>query len=286
MNRLTTAFALLPVAFATPFLQRTQTVNVVLRVNKVTSGAAIDVWNESKSEVLAQACSRSLTSGSFESSPILFTVDEYGAGTLSIGTQTYTIHDDPDVSGGIICGRIASPSELAISCDVSIPESLQLRGLSKRDIQDCFAGSPVELFEVMRGLENPANNTTWTSPPPFNAQNTTSLVVTDSAIDKRQGACGVWSSRTVVIGDGNPHQNPLHIQEPMECGLRDGCEIGYSNIRSFTISWSASLSAASWISGGFAVESSIETGNQYTCEGKAYDYFAVWKKMGQTAYIV
>ena len=191
MNRLTTAFALLPAAFATPFLQRTQTVNVVLRVNKVTSDAAIDVWNESKSEVLAQACSRSLTSGSFESSPILFTVDEYGAGTLSIGTQTYTIHDDPDVSGGIICGRIASPSELVVSCNVSIPESLQLRGLSKRNIQGCFAGSPVELFEVMRGLENPANHTTWTSPPPFNAQNTTPLVVTDSAIDKRQGACGV-----------------------------------------------------------------------------------------------
>ncbi|KAH6650203.1 hypothetical protein F5144DRAFT_636699 [Chaetomium tenue] len=221
MNRLTTAFALLPVAFATPFLQRAQTVNVVLRVNKVTSDSAIDVWNESKSEVLAQACSRSLKSGSFESSPILFTVDEYGAGTLSIGTQTYTIHDDPDVSGGIICGRIASPSELAISCDVLIPESLQLRSLSKRDTQDCFAGSPVEAFE-----------------------------------------------------------------EPMECGFRDGCEIGYSNIRSFSIGWSASLSAASWITGGFAVESSIETGNQFPCRGEAYDYFAVWKKMGQTAYTV
>jgi hypothetical protein len=42
-NRLTAVFALFPVAFATPFLQRTQTANIVPQVNKVTSDATIDV---------------------------------------------------------------------------------------------------------------------------------------------------------------------------------------------------------------------------------------------------
>ncbi|KAK4182911.1 hypothetical protein QBC35DRAFT_395003, partial [Podospora australis] len=39
-------------------------------------------------------------------------------------------------------------------------------------------------------------------------------------------------------------------------------------------------------SGGFAVEMSIETGNNYECQGQASDYFAVWKNQAQTAYTV
>jgi hypothetical protein len=71
----------------------------------------------------------------------------------------------------------------------------------------------------------------------------------------------------------------------MECQQRD-CSIGHEQARSFTIGWSASATAAQWISGGFAVEWSVQTGNTYQCNGAPYDYFAIWKKVGQTAYTV
>jgi hypothetical protein len=71
----------------------------------------------------------------------------------------------------------------------------------------------------------------------------------------------------------------------MDCGPR-ACTVGYAQSRSFTIGWSASIAAVQWINGGFSVESSIETGNSFECHGEAYDYLAVWKKVGQTAYTV
>jgi hypothetical protein len=64
------------------------------------------------------------------------------------------------------------------------------------------------------------------------------------------------------------------------------CSISYQSVKSFSISWSATLNPFAWISGGFAVEKQVQTGTQATCEGGKGDYFAVWKAVGQTAYTV
>ncbi|GAB1310988.1 Ubiquitin 3 binding protein But2 C-terminal domain-containing protein [Madurella fahalii] len=291
MSRLTAALALLSVGLATPLLvpdPETETVNVVLQVNKVTSEAAINVWNLAKSQVLAHSCSLSLASGPFENTPLAFTVNEYGAGNLNVGPQTYTIHDDLEISGGIICGRIASPSEIIVSCDVPVPASLQLKSLNKLDHQDCFLRGPVELDRLVRGLEStPTNDTAWprnmSSPPKAG----TSDVTADAAFNKRQAPCGIWSSRTIRVGNGNQHQNPLNIQisDPMDYGP-GSCTVGHSQARSFAIDWSASATAWQWLNGGFAVERSVETGKSYECHGNPHDYLALWKKVGQTAYTV
>jgi hypothetical protein len=75
-------------------------------------------------------------------------------------------------------------------------------------------------------------------------------------------------------------------QDPMQCDKSRTCEIGYGASTSYTVSWSAAASVVSWISGGFAVEKSVETGNTYTCQGNPGDWFALWKKVAQTAYTV
>lgn len=216
--------ALLPVAFTTPLLQldqEAQAVNVVLQVNKVTSEAAIDVWNLDKSEVLAHSCSHSLASGPFEDMPLVFTVNEYGAGNFSVGPQTYTIHDDLEISGGIICGRIASPGEIIVSCDVPVSASLQFKSLNKRDFQDCFPRGPVELDQLMRGLESTSTNDTAWPENSLTPSKTGTSDVTEDVVFKRQAPCGIWSSRTVLVGGGNPHQNPLHIQISVRFTLSD-----------------------------------------------------------------
>jgi hypothetical protein len=215
MSRLWAALALLPLAFGTRLLHLppgTQAVNVVLQVNKITSEAAVDVWNEDKSDVLAHSCSSSVASGSFESTPLVFAVNEYGAGNLNVGAQTYTIHDTPEISGGIICGRITSPGEIIVSCEVPVSASLQLKSLSKRDLQDCFPRGSVELLGMIRGLETgSANDTAWSENPPSPpAAGSTNAAM--GAAYKRQGSCGSWRGRTVLKGDGYPHQNPLNIQ--------------------------------------------------------------------------
>jgi len=71
----------------------------------------------------------------------------------------------------------------------------------------------------------------------------------------------------------------------MHC--RDGtCEVGRTDAESQTIGWSASGSAYGWISAGFAVESTVETGNAYTCAGKENEVICIWKEVGRTAYRV
>jgi hypothetical protein len=71
----------------------------------------------------------------------------------------------------------------------------------------------------------------------------------------------------------------------MDCGQLQ-CTVGFHQSTSFTIGFSASATAWEWLSGGFDVEVSIETGNDYSCTGQPGDYLAVWKKVGQTAYTV
>jgi hypothetical protein len=220
MSRLTVVLALLPAAFFTPLVLSapgTQSVNVVLQVNKITSEAAIDVWNNNKSEVLAHSCSLSLASGSFEGTPLAFAVNEYGAGNFSVGPQTYAIHDNPDISGGIVCGRIASPGEFIVSCDVPVSASLPLKSLNKRDLQDCFPHGPVELSSLMKGLESTPStkDITWSEGGP--SLDTTEIPPAD--LDKRQGPCGFWTARTFLVGDGFPHQNPLNIQISVRLAL-------------------------------------------------------------------
>jgi hypothetical protein len=224
MSRLWAALALLPVALGTRLLHLppgTQAVNVVLQVNRITSEAAVDVWSEDKSDVLAHSCSGSVASGSFESTPLVFAVNEYGAGNLKVGAQTYTIHDKPEISGGIICGRITSPGEIIVSCDVPVSASLQLKSLSKRDLQDCFPRGPVELSEIIRGLETGSTNDTARSDNPPSPAAAGPPNAAMGAAYKRQGSCGPWIGRTLLKGNGNPHQNPLNIQISVRLTLVD-----------------------------------------------------------------
>ncbi|KAK3290595.1 uncharacterized protein B0H64DRAFT_411639 [Chaetomium fimeti] len=212
MNRLSAVLAFLPPVFATPLVksaQGAQAVNVQLQVNKITSEAAVDIWNSDKAEILAHSCSHSLTSGPFVGMPLAFAVNENGAGELSIGSEIYTIYDDAEVSGGIVCGRIASTDELGVSCDVSVPASIQLKSLTKSDLQDCFPRGPVELSSFIKGVEGAT-----TSDAAWAVDNFTlhQADITTPSNDKRQGSCGSWTPRTYLVGNGNPHQNPLNIQ--------------------------------------------------------------------------
>lgn len=71
----------------------------------------------------------------------------------------------------------------------------------------------------------------------------------------------------------------------MACG-QGGCDVGQSQSRSFAVSFSAQATVWQWLSGGFAVQWQIETGNTHLCKGNPYDYLAVWRKQAQTAYTV
>src|SRR5947209_7105509 len=104
----------------------TQKVKVDLYVQKVAAEASIAVWSADRSKVFGYKCGTSLNSRAFWRYPVTFDVDAYGAGSLRIGSENFTIHHDPDLSGGIIYGRMHSANEILVTCSFTLPPELQL----------------------------------------------------------------------------------------------------------------------------------------------------------------
>ncbi|KAK4128848.1 hypothetical protein N657DRAFT_639356 [Parathielavia appendiculata] len=286
--------AIVPVGFAAAVRhqvrQGPQTVNVVLQLRKASTEASIAVQNADRSEILHYGCGTSLSSGAFQKHPIAFNVDRdgNGAGNLNIGPNSYLIHEDPEFSGGISCARLHSNTEMIVTCAVTLPASVHLEPVDQdqKNLPSCFPTSTFSLAGIFEALERDAldrppaaNITTDGLLPPHGAS---------AGLDKRQGPCAIWTPGTRRVGDGNPHQNPFNIQlsENMQCDAQRTCAIQYGEYRSFTVGFSASAQLTQWISGGFAVEQSVQTGNKYTCDGNPGDFFCVWRKVGQTAYTV
>ena len=68
----------------------------------------------------------------------------------------------------------------------------------------------------------------------------------------------------------------------IHCGDADTCSISAGEYESWTIS--ADLSGGSYISGGFAVEKSFETGTSWSCEDKEGSKICLWIKIAHTEY--
>ncbi|KAI8664864.1 hypothetical protein NCS56_00920600 [Fusarium sp. Ph1] len=279
--------ALVPVVLANPILrsEKTQDVHIVLELSKEASQAAATVWNKDQPETIANSCSESLASGPFENHTIVFKVDENGSGNLTVGDESYLIGGDDDA---IECGRTASETELAANCIVPPPGSAELKPLGKRGLKTCFPDGPLEVTQAMDVFEGKVESESPPEVAPAElSQAEVDEIVKKNHLDKRQTPCGIWTSQTRRVGNGNPHQNPLNIQlsEPMQCPGHIGCSTYHTTSRSYSIGWTANA-ATSWISAGFDVVTAIETGNSYVCNGNPNDFFAVWKNQGQTAYTV
>ncbi|CAJ0555381.1 Ff.00g054460.m01.CDS01 [Fusarium sp. VM40] len=240
-----------------------QNLHMVSERDLVNSNSAITVWNNEQTEVLGKSCTNSLADGAFAKHAISFFVSENGAGNVT--------------------------NELIVNCVVPVKGlGADLKPLAKRSLRECFPDGPLEVAKAMDIFEGKVDGEIPSDVPskvPKLSQKEIDDAVKKAGLSKRQ--CGQWFTRTRPVGNGNPHQNPLHIQlsEGIECNPSRQCTAGRSESRSFSIGWTANA-AVSWISAGFSVVQTIETGASYECWGNPGDYLAVWKKQGQTAYTV
>ncbi|KAM7199937.1 hypothetical protein V8F33_004111 [Rhypophila sp. PSN 637] len=284
--------ATVPVALAAPSqldARDTQDVQLTFQLSKLTQEAALEVWNKDETELLGQSCTNSIDSGAFKDTPIAFTVNERGAGEMAVGTTIYKTYGN-ESSNAVSCGRVTNSAEIIIKCQLTLPAPLALAPVRKRDLTNCFPNGAVELHRVMKRLTSEPTLPHVQLPPPTvetqTAFNTTELEGT-SDLEKRQRVCEITSKETYCIEDGNPHQNPKHIQVSVsqKCSER-ACTVGFGEGRSIAVSWTAGLSIGGWISGGFAVEQTHHTGTYSECNGEPWDWMAVWKAVAQAAYTV
>lgn len=209
-----TLFTLLPIlASAIPARVGQQNVNIVYHVSKESGETSIEIFNENESELLVHSCSQSLISGAFLKDSVIFNVDAEGAGTLQIGTQNYVVHDNLTISGGVECGRISSPMELIINCLAPVPKALPLAPIRKRgNLKNCFSRvtAPVELEDMRQAFQ--ANSSDLTPPQLGRQLEQRGILQNETSLSKRRFGCGISRGDTRMVGNGNPHQNPLHIQ--------------------------------------------------------------------------
>ncbi|KAH8777418.1 hypothetical protein F5883DRAFT_486721 [Diaporthe sp. PMI_573] len=235
------------------------------------------VRDKATSELLAASESTTLDTEAFS---ISADVDQStGAGSLIIGEKTYVIHEDPTVSGGITCVRLYNDQEFFVSCDINVPVSSKIRARAPvaRETEN-LAVLPGILDKMMKGGD----------PTPAFDGNMTQPAGDVDMLDKRQGACGIWSQTTRRVGGGNPHQNYFlkQLSQNINCGAATQCGVGESSSRSYTIGWSASAEAWQWLSGGFDVGTSWETGREYTCTASSRETLCLWYNTAHTAYTV
>ncbi|RYP03435.1 hypothetical protein DL764_005151 [Monosporascus ibericus] len=260
----------------------TKQVTIRVQVDKTTSETDLTVMDQEITQVFGKSCSGTLNSGAFAALPISVELDDSSASNLSIGSAKYSVHKNVNVSSGITCGRMYDDAGIFVSCDATLPASLELNPLDKRDEPACFANNTPTLqshkIAIMEGASAPLA--------------LTNVNLTDAeelaALEKRQGAYGPWSATTWKVGNGNPHQNYFHKQlsENMRCGFAPGCNVGQQQSTSFTIGFTATGSPATWISGGFSVSQSWITGNTYNCKGNRGDTVCIWYNTAHTAYTV
>ncbi|PCG96925.1 Hypothetical protein PENO1_065820 [Penicillium occitanis (nom. inval.)] len=256
----------------------TQEVNVMIQQIKSTSETDIAVVSQDTSEIIGYSCSSTLNSGAFADLPITADIDENGAGTLTVGSTTYKVHEDRDTSGGIACARIFNDGESFLDCAVPVPSSLNLSPLGDQETT-CFNSGAIP------GLQSAYKSMLAQQGPPEPANLTRrDLSLSRPVLDERQ--CGIWSASSQVVGDGNPHQNYYlkQLSENINCGAADSCSVGQTESVSYTIGWTASATAEEWLTGGFAVSASWTTGNTYSCNGGSGDTICVWYNTAHTAY--
>jgi len=179
--------------------------SIEFHYNKVTAQSSIAAWNKERTELFGHSCSSSLDSGPFRSHAISFEVDKNGAGNVTIGSLSYLIHEDIKYSGGISCSRMHSLNESLVECAMSMPEAVQLSPVTnKAGPSECFSDTH-QLGHILGSLQK---GLSWVVP----AAHPLAVHNTSATVEKRQGACGMWSQTTYRVGDGDPHQNPMNIQ--------------------------------------------------------------------------
>ncbi|KAF5660303.1 hypothetical protein FCIRC_12181 [Fusarium circinatum] len=251
-----------PVALVLAATAVSADVQIVWKHAKASSQTALSVYDGST--LLAQSCSSFISDAP---SSIDFTdVDENGFGNFTVGANKYLVHSKAKYSGGPICTKKFSAEATVVECS----------GLSwepnKAKVEDnCHDKDEAKGALRLLSSKGSASGFAKREANPINDP----------------PACSVLT-RTSLVGDGDPHQNYFHKQlsEVVNCGTAQSCSVGNSQSVSYTIGWTATLTPVSWISGGFSVSESWNTGNTYTCTGSAGEDVCVWYNTAHTAYTV
>ncbi|TLD20719.1 hypothetical protein PspLS_08440 [Pyricularia sp. CBS 133598] len=147
--------------------------------------------------------------------------NQNGYGNITMGEQIFKVLDDRKLSGGVICGGMYDDSETVVNCEITIPGLPELDPLNRWDLSNCISKRSVgsgSLYGLETVFDNfyhqkdllPLEQPLAPAKGPLPTLESSPPSETNSSLAERQ--CQFTWRDTLRVGDGNPHQNPLHIQ--------------------------------------------------------------------------
>ncbi|KAH7122131.1 hypothetical protein B0J13DRAFT_648348 [Dactylonectria estremocensis] len=265
------ATVLIPLTLAAQALAAPTSLRAVWTLDKVESTRLVRVYNDDLSEFHGESDGDAVETGNFTKFPLAFDVNEHGHGTISLGNVTYKARHKTAESGGLVCTKMLNPDFSKVDCLVP-----GLKGFHPTPLTTSAKRSAVD--SVMPHLAMVIPNVPMLDPQPE-----------EPDVDKRlvNEICSSIGT-TVLVGDGNPHQNYLHkqISETINCGGAATCNAGYTETQSFAIGFSYTLKLEDWAQFGFSVTQSWTTGNMYNCGGTTGEDVCIWYNTAHTAITV
>lgn len=162
--------------------------------DKIDSRVSIIAIDNKEHRLVGYKCTtfnatQALTSGNFASLPLVMEVDGNGFGRLEYAGTIYEIHQSPSISGGITCTKTYNDQSAQVDCVLPWKSDHAHQGSSLDNLDHCVL---------------PYIQSTWLS-----SQQHTTMIQT-----KRQPPTDICdcNHETILVGDGNPHQNYLHKQ--------------------------------------------------------------------------
>ena len=111
-----------------------------MQQHKITSEKQIVVKDSSTEDIFGSACSNALITGMFADFGIVADVGPNGDGNVTAGPFTFSVHENPQYSGGITCYRMYNDNESSMVCDdIPLPSTVQLDPVKVDDISPCFS---------------------------------------------------------------------------------------------------------------------------------------------------
>lgn len=250
----------------------TSALEIHFNLRKALQSGETEVTITSGGTLYAYACAATLELSDVGS--VTYDVDNTGHGNLTVGEKTYLIHGNPEYSGGVACGSMHDHDSVEVDCsadlDISLPAPTTQTETCITDAHALFMPAQPEILNLGDADEEEA-----------------AITPRAGFRYRRQQTC-LESPQVENVGNGNPHQNYKHIQltQTLRCGATPNRMAYFENGKSWTVGFEASISAAGWITGGFAVQRTLSTGDGYQCPGASNNNVCVWLKMAHTAYTV
>ncbi|GKZ25421.1 hypothetical protein AbraCBS73388_001049 [Aspergillus brasiliensis] len=168
-------------------------------------------------DIFASACSNALSTGVFANFSIIAEIGPDGDGNLTAGPAKFSVHENPQYSGGITCYRLYNEYEASVVCDdVPLPNTVFLSTMNEHERSPCFS-DPVamtlkqaaETVHVMDTFPMPRQGANFTSPESM------------SKLEQRQtGPCIGW---TATADAAQWISGGFAVQESWTTGLEYQC---------------------------------------------------------------